>query len=387
MANITYVKKNQNVSRYTTVGGVQIFLGVLCGILSLSMLFVRVLASIFGSFSGTFFYVMFFGAILAAAWLISCGARRLSLGDRYKKLQGRLSLGDYTLSDLSGFLGRTHNDLLSDLSTMKDAGFWSSVTVLDDCVVIRPIGEDTTYKIMSDENMFFSEGKKRHNLPYVVVLTILIALAFIFPLPFARWFWVVIAIVASIPLQRITFLICPSRPAVLYKKTPFIKPESIQLELSGNEDADLLIASGQRYLDELNSLNAIIRDEYLSERITIITNGTRQLMGFLKDSPEKYRQVQQLMDYSLPTTIRLLRKYEDLSRQPVKGATINDSMQKIKEMSDMVAKTFSRELDSLYKDQALDIEVDIEVMQNMLQQQSMELTMGKVADDFNTPLS
>lgn len=384
-AKLSSVKNNTALSHSSAVGGVQIGFGILFAIPAFFMLIGVLVAGFAHEYAPAGYFVLSFSFILASVWLLVCGARRLSLGDRFRKLTFRLSTVSYTVSDLSGLLGRTYSDLLSDISLMKRRSFWRGVTVLDDCIIIQPWDANVTYKIMADEGMTFSEGKKRANLPYVVVLTILVAAAFILPLPFGNFIWVVAAVIGSIPLQRLSFLINVPQPAVLYKKVApaTMKIVPIELELSGNGEADGLIEVGQRYIGELQALNIAIKDEYLSQRIALITTGTKQLMGFLRQNPDKHRQVRQLMDYSLPTTIKLLHKYDELSRQPVKGDNINESMNRIREMSDMVAQTFRRELDALYKDQSLDIEVDIEVMKNMMQQSSLEMTMSKVAEDFH----
>jgi hypothetical protein len=64
----------------------------------------------------------------------------------------------------------------------------------------------------------------------------------------------------------------------------------------------------------------------------------------------------------------LLRNYEDLSRQPVKGSNIKESMQKIEGIMDGILSTFRQHLDDLYRDKNIDISADIAVMENMIDQ-------------------
>ena len=73
----------------------------------------------------------------------------------------------------------------------------------------------------------------------------------------------------------------------------------------------------------------------------------------------------------LPTTIKLLNAYDRMSAQGIEGENLGKSMKNINEMLDAAIEAFKKRLDSLFEDQALDIETDIKVMNTMLAREGL----------------
>ena len=83
------------------------------------------------------------------------------------------------------------------------------------------------------------------------------------------------------------------------------------------------------------------------------------------------------MNYYLPTTLKLLNAYDRMDSTGVSGANIDGTKGKIEDMLDTVCVAFSRQLDALYGEEALDISTDIKVMEQMLQQEGIGgMTLG-----------
>lgn len=77
------------------------------------------------------------------------------------------------------------------------------------------------------------------------------------------------------------------------------------------------------------------------------------------------------MNYYLPTTIKLLNSYDRMSNQGIEGDNLSKSMTNIKDMLDTAITAYKKQLDSLFADQAMDIETDIEVMNRMLAREGL----------------
>ena len=77
------------------------------------------------------------------------------------------------------------------------------------------------------------------------------------------------------------------------------------------------------------------------------------------------------MNYYLPTTIKLLNAYDRMSSQGIEGENLDKSMKNINEMLDAAIEAFKKRLDSLFENQALDIETDIAVMNQMLAREGL----------------
>ena len=60
-----------------------------------------------------------------------------------------------------------------------------------------------------------------------------------------------------------------------------------------------------------------------------------------------------------------------MSGQGIEGENLSKSMNSIENMLDTAIEAFKRQLDSLFEDQALDIETDISVMNRMLEREGL----------------
>ena len=60
-----------------------------------------------------------------------------------------------------------------------------------------------------------------------------------------------------------------------------------------------------------------------------------------------------------------------MSSQGVRGENISGSMERIEEMLDAAISAYEKQLDSLFANQALDIETDIQVLNNMIAREGL----------------
>ena len=82
------------------------------------------------------------------------------------------------------------------------------------------------------------------------------------------------------------------------------------------------------------------------------------------------------MNYYLPTLLKLLRSYDTLEDQGIRGDHISDAMERIERLLETITLSFEKQLDQLFQDEAMDISTDIKVMESML---AME---GLAGDSF-----
>ena len=103
----------------------------------------------------------------------------------------------------------------------------------------------------------------------------------------------------------------------------------------------------------------------------------------MKENPEKLPQIRKFMSYYLPTTIKLLRSYDELSRQGVSGENITGTMEKVEGMLGTIVLAFEKQLDGLFGDQALDIST---VLENMMAREGLtEDALHKSAQEQPAP--
>ena len=122
----------------------------------------------------------------------------------------------------------------------------------------------------------------------------------------------------------------------------------------------------ERTLNELYQLNVQITDEGVSHRIDRIGTLTAGIFRVVIERPEREQDVRKFMNYYLPTTIKLLRSYDLLEDQSYQSQNIKESRKKIEDVLDMLIAAYEKQLDRLFRNDALDIATDIDVLETMM---------------------
>ena len=146
---------------------------------------------------------------------------------------------------------------------------------------------------------------------------------------------------------------------------------------TGNVELDKMIAEGDAAVKTMRMLNDSIQDEKISTQIDRLEAVSTKIFDYVKDHPEKLPQIRKFMSYYLPTTLKLLRSYDELSRQGVSGQNITGTMEKVEGMMSTIVRAFEKQLDSLFGDEAMDISTDITVLENMMVRE------GLASDDLH----
>lgn len=136
-------------------------------------------------------------------------------------------------------------------------------------------------------------------------------------------------------------------------------------------EIDPIIEEGNRALSEMGRLYMSIKDNEVRMKINELMRITDKITRDAIDDPADIPQIKKFMNYYLPTTIKLLNAYDRMSSQGIEGENLDKSMKSINEMLDAAIVAFKKRLDSLFENQALDIETDIAVMNQMLAREGL----------------
>ena len=141
-----------------------------------------------------------------------------------------------------------------------------------------------------------------------------------------------------------------------------IKPEPEQKYASRKSDADIY----QERINEIRALNKDIADETVSDYIDQIEALTASIFRTVANDPVKLPQIHKFMSYYLPTTLKLLKQYSILERQPLGGKNVLKSRRDIERVLVKLVQGFEHYLDQLYSADAIDITSDINVLETMM---------------------
>ena len=102
------------------------------------------------------------------------------------------------------------------------------------------------------------------------------------------------------------------------------------------------VGEGDAAIKAMRALNDRIQDETISGQIDRLEEVSGKIFDYVKAHPEKLPQIRKFMSYYLPTTLKLLRSYDELSRQGVSGQNITGTMEKVEGMMATIVLAFDR---------------------------------------------
>lgn len=132
-----------------------------------------------------------------------------------------------------------------------------------------------------------------------------------------------------------------------------------------------VIQAGEEYIRKIHACNDAIPGEEISAKISRIELLVDKIFDRVEQNPDIVSDLRRMMDYYLPTTVKLLEAYEDLDSQPVQGENIVSSKREIEKTLDTLNVAFEKLLDSLFQDTAWDVSSDISVLHTMLAQEGL----------------
>lgn len=136
-------------------------------------------------------------------------------------------------------------------------------------------------------------------------------------------------------------------------------------------EIDPIIDEGNRALSEMGRLYMSIKDPDIRQKINELMRITDKITQDAIADPSDIPQIKKFQSYYIPTTIKLLNSYDRMSAQGIQGENLNKTMKSITEMLDTAIEAYKKLLDSLFANQALDIETDIDVMNKMLAREGL----------------
>lgn len=188
--------------------------------------------------------------------------------------------------------------------------------------------------------------------------------------PMYRWTDFLIATVLSVGAYIVLSRIIPPKIELVEEE-----PEPIR---TGNAAHDAQLQQWQSYSRELAALRKQIANTEIGARLDSILASADEMFELFKSDADKFRLVRTFSTYYFPTTISLMKRYEDYEDNASQGPNVRDAMQKIEAAAGKIEQAFADALDRLYRDEALDTEVEVEVMEQMLRKDGL----GGAEDPF-----
>ena len=132
-----------------------------------------------------------------------------------------------------------------------------------------------------------------------------------------------------------------------------------------------LLREGREAAENMKTLQKTVRNPAVAEKVGEIASLTEQIFEDLVKDPADYEQVKRFSHYFLPTTEKLLSSYVQCEAQDEAGENIRAMKERIEGVLDATADAYRKQLDSLFANEALDVETDITVLETMLKREGL----------------
>lgn len=135
---------------------------------------------------------------------------------------------------------------------------------------------------------------------------------------------------------------------------------------TGDAEVDREIDVARERLENLRRANEAIPDAEITGNLDRMYASGQQIFKELGRDPRKVALVRRFMNYYLPTSEKLMEQYQVLMNAQTKGENITSAMKTIESSLGLAANAFEKCADNLYRDDEMDIDAEIKVMQTML---------------------
>ncbi len=143
-------------------------------------------------------------------------------------------------------------------------------------------------------------------------------------------------------------------------------------------ELDTIIAEGMECIRKLRDLNDRISGEAISAKLFRLENLLKELFDSLREHPEQMHRMHKLMNYYLPTTLKLVEAYEDFDRISSPGQEIIKAKTEIENTLDTINQAFTELLNNLFQDTVFDVTTDAQVLKTMLAREGLMREMELV---------
>ncbi len=206
------------------------------------------------------------------------------------------------------------------------------------------------------------EIRKKSVVPIYIVAVVCLLYALFFDL-YKLWNFILLAVVLVL-----VYLIASK----LFPGKKVIVDVPVEEQSTGNPEVDAVVREGKTAMKEMGRLYSSIDNPEVKKRIVEIMDISDKIVKNAVSDPKDIPNIKRFLNYYLPTTIKLLNAYDRMAIQGIEGENITGSIKRIEEMLDTVVASYKKQLDSLFADEAMDIETDIIVMDGLLRREGLK---------------
>ena len=132
------------------------------------------------------------------------------------------------------------------------------------------------------------------------------------------------------------------------------------------QQENLSINQWKSYIKTIKEAESEFKSQDISFSLYRLSKVVEKVIDYLEKHPEKEKDVKKLMEFHLPSTVKLILSYRELDKSGINTFNIEKTKEEIVSACDKIHEAFNGVLEDLYNDNAIDVSTDIQVLKMML---------------------
>lgn len=145
-------------------------------------------------------------------------------------------------------------------------------------------------------------------------------------------------------------------------------------------ELEQIVEEGQECIKKLREMNDLIPGEMISSKLFQLENLLKEIFTRLQKEPAQMNRMHKVMNYYLPTTLKLVEAYHEFDIISNPNDEIIDAKKEIEATLDTINDAFVELLNSLFQDKVMDVTTDAQVLQTMLANEGLTREMELVKE-------
>lgn len=158
----------------------------------------------------------------------------------------------------------------------------------------------------------------------------------------------------------------------MQEERPLTPGEMVEQEQKArDQELNQMIAEGMECIRKLRDMNDAIEGEVISAKLYRLEDLLKEIFDKVREYPDQMSQMHRLMDYYLPTTLKLVEAYREFDQVSVPGEDILSAKAQIEKTLDTINAAFTELLNNLFRSRVYDVTTDAQVLETMLAQEGL----------------
>jgi 5-bromo-4-chloroindolyl phosphate hydrolysis protein len=153
-----------------------------------------------------------------------------------------------------------------------------------------------------------------------------------------------------------------------------------RLQNPDTQPLEIFLYEGRSMLDKIRAANLMLPGDDISNALYQLERTSKRIFDHIESHPEKLQDTRKLMNFHLPTTLKLLEKYCQYDAMEYQPENIILAKRDIEKALVTADEAFNNFLHSLYEEDTLDAQTDAEVLRKMFEKDGL---MGSNFDITN----